>query len=255
VNDMNGGVSATAYLERVRETIDRVAAAESANVARAADIITDALGRDGIVQAFGTGHSQATAMEIAGRAGGLIPTNRISFRDLVVEHGEPVSILTDPLIERDPDLAQRLYDAVPVHPADVFVIASNSGINGSVVGLAEVAKKHDHPVIAIVSRQHSAQVESRHPSGRKLADLADVVLDNGGPFGDAVLPLPGGGAACAVSSITAALLAQMITAEVLNRIIASGQKPPVYLSANVPGGDAHNDDLLQRYAGRIRPGG
>ena len=254
MNDTNGGVSATAFLDRVRETIDRVAASEAAQVARAADIITEALGRDGIVQAFGTGHSQATAMEIAGRAGGLIPTNRISFRDLVIQ-GEPASILADPLIERDPDLARRLYDAASVHPSDVFVIASNSGINGSVVGLADIAKKNDHPVIAILSRQHSAQVESRHPSGRKLGDIADVVLDNGGPFGDAVLPLPGGGAACAVSSMTAALLAQMITAEVLNRIIASGQKPPVYLSANVPGGDAHNDDLLQRYAGRIRPGG
>lgn len=255
MNDTAGGISASAYLEQARDAFEQVGADMLANVQVAAGIVTEAVRAGGVVQAFGTGHSQATAMEIAGRAGGLIPTNRISLRDLVVYGGEPVSVLTDAHLERDPDLAQRLYDATPVEASDVFIIASNSGINGSIVGLADVAKKNGHAVIAIVSMQHSSVVESRHPSGMKLTDLADVVLDNGGPFGDSVLPLPDGGSACAVSSITAALLAQMLTAEVIRRMIDAGETPPVYLSANVPGGDAHNDGLLQRYAGRIRRGG
>lgn len=248
-------VSAPAYLDRVREVIDRIAVSEADAVSSAADIVARSVLDDGVVQVFGTGHSQATAMEIAGRAGGLIPTNRIALRDLVVHGGAHAAVLTDPHLERDPALAQRLYDLTPVEPPDVFVIASNSGINGSVVGMAEVAKKNDHPLIAITSLAHSAEVDSRHPSGRKLVDLADVVLDNGGPFGDAVLPLPGGGSVCAVSSITAALLAQLLTAEVVSRLLDAGETPPVYLSANVPGGDAHNDGLLRRYAGRVRRGG
>ncbi|WP_203433524.1 sugar isomerase domain-containing protein [Jiangella asiatica] len=254
MNDVHA-VSAVAYLDVVRETIERVAADEAENVGLAADMGTRALRAGGIVQAFGTGHSQATAMEIAGRAGGLIPTSQIALRDLVTYGGEPLSVLDDPYLERDASLGRRLYDVTPVDPADVFVIASNSGINGSTVGLAEVAKKNGHAVIAITSRLHSAQVESRHPSGLKLTDMADVVLDNGSPFGDAVLPLPGGGAAGAVSSITAALLAQLLTAEMVRRLIEAGETPPVYLSANVPGGDSHNENLLQRYAGRIRRGG
>ncbi len=95
-------------------------------------------------------------------------------------------------------------------------------------------------------------MDSRHPSGTKLVDHADVVLDNGAPYGDAVLDLPGGGKVCAVSSITAALLAQMLGAEIIRRLIAAGETPPVYLSANIPGGDEHNTALEQRYAGRIR---
>ncbi|MBB5789132.1 sugar isomerase domain-containing protein [Jiangella mangrovi] len=248
-------VSAAAYLARLTEIVDGVTSTQLDGVHRAADIVARSVRDGGVVQAFGTGHSQATAMEIAGRAGGLIPTNRIAISDLVMYGGEDPATILDPRTEREPSLAQRLYDLAPIEANDVFVIASNSGINGSIVGMAEVARKNGHPVIAITSLQHGAQVESRHPTGRKLPDFADVVLDNGGPFGDAVLPLPGGGDVCAVSSITAALLAQLLTAEVVRRLLEAGDTPPVYLSANVPGGDVHNDGLLQRYAGRIRRGG
>ncbi|WP_053202142.1 sugar isomerase domain-containing protein [Jiangella muralis] len=248
-------VSAPAYLARLNEIVDNVTTTQLDGVHRAADIVAGAVRAGGVVQAFGTGHSQATAMEIAGRAGGLIPTNRIALSDLVMYGGEAPEKILDPRTERDPSLAQRLYDLAPIEAQDVFIIASNSGINGSIVGMAQVARENGHPVIAIASLEHGTHVESRHPSGQKLPDLADVVLDNGGPFGDAVLPLPGGGAVCAVSSITAALLAQLLTAEVVRRLLEAGDTPPVYLSANVPGGDVHNDGLLQRYAGRIRRGG
>lgn len=256
-DDMTGAstrISAASFLAHVRSTIDKVAETQAEAVSDAAEMVVIALRKGGIVQAFGTGHSQATAMEIAGRAGGLIPTNRIALRDLVTYGGEAPEILDDPLAERDPTLAERLYKTTPVDPADVFVIASNSGINGSVVGFAEVVKRKGHGLIAITSLEHTNQVESRHPSGHRLTDLADVVLDNGGPFGDAVLPLPSGGAVCAVSSITAALLAQLMTAEVVRRLLDVGEEPPVYLSANVPDGDDHNEALLNRYAGRIRRG-
>lgn len=77
-------------------------------------------------------------------------------------------------------------------------------------------------------------------------------LDNKAPYGDAVLPLPAGGAVCAVSTVTGAVLAQMVVAEVLRRLLDAGEEPPVYLSTNIPGGDHHNHALEARYAGRIR---
>ena len=86
-----------------------------------------------------------------------------------------------------------------------------------------------------------------------VARVFDVgTLDNGAPYGDAVLALPDGGTVCAVSSITGALLAQLVGAEVVRRLIEAGEAPPVYLSANVPGGYEHNSTLEERYAGRIR---
>ncbi|WMF04455.1 sugar isomerase domain-containing protein [Micromonospora robiginosa] len=246
-------VSAEAYLETVTSTMRRVAAEQRENVAAAADLIAAAVRADAVVHAFGTGHSEALAMEIAGRAGGLVPTNRIALRDLVLVGGDPADVL-GPKLERDPAVAHRLYELAPVRPPDVFVLASNSGVNGAMVEFASVVKERGHGLVAITSSRHSAGMTSRHPSGRKLADFADVVLDNGAPYGDATLPLPGGGAVGAVSSITAALLAQQITVEVVSRLLAAGERPPVYLSANITGGDEHNAELEARYAGRIRRG-
>jgi len=107
-------------------------------------------------------------------------------------------------------------------------------------------------LIAITSVEHTERVSPRHPSGKRLADIADVVLDNGAPYGDTLLPLPGGGTVGAISSITSALLGQLVMVEVVRQLQAAGEVPPIYLSANVPGGDEHNHTLESRYAGRIR---
>jgi uncharacterized phosphosugar-binding protein len=245
-------VGAGAYLAELMPVMEKVSEQASGAVQDAADLVVASLRSEGVVQVFGSGHSEALAMEIAGRAGGLVPTNRIALRDVVLIGGEPAEVLSDGRLERDPAIARRLYDLTGPRDSDVFVIASNSGVNGSIVEMAGIVKERGHRLVAITSLAHTRAVESRHPSGAKLIDHADVVLDNGAPYGDAVVDLPGGGKVCAVSSITAALLAQMLTAEVVRRLVDAGEKPPVYLSANIPGGDEHNRALEERYAGRIR---
>ena len=85
----------------------------------AADLVVASLRAGGVVQAFGTGHSEALAMELAGRAGGLVPTNRISLRDVVIFGGEPPEVLGNGLLERDPSIAHRLYDLAAVSADDV----------------------------------------------------------------------------------------------------------------------------------------
>jgi uncharacterized phosphosugar-binding protein len=245
-------VSAQAYLDALAPIMAKVSEQADGPVQQAADLVVASLREGGVVQAFGSGHSEALAMEIAGRAGGLVPTNRIALRDVVVFGGEPPAVLRSGHLERDPSIAQRLYDLATVSDTDIFVVASNSGVNGSIVELARIVKQRGHRLVAITSFTQTEALESRHPSGKKLIDYADVALDNGAPYGDAVLPLPGGGTVCAVSSITGALIAQLIGAEVVRRLTEAGETPPVYLSANVPGGDEHNSSLEDRYAGRIR---
>ncbi|MFF0344992.1 sugar isomerase domain-containing protein [Kribbella sp. NPDC004875] len=247
-----GGVSAQAYVQTLMPILSAVTEQIDGPVQQAADLMVASLRANGVIQAFGSGHSEALAMEIAGRAGGLIASNRIALRDLVLLGGEPPELLRSAELERDPQYSRKLYELSAAREGDLFIIASNSGVNGSIVELASVVKEKGHPLIAITSLQHTGGMESRHPSGKKLIDFADVVLDNLAPYGDSVLDLPGGGKVCAVSSITAALIAQMLVAEVLRRMTEAGETPPVYLSANIPGGDEHNHALEALYAGRIR---
>ncbi|MEW9547788.1 sugar isomerase domain-containing protein [Nonomuraea sp. NPDC050783] len=241
------------YVNEVLELARRVAESQAGPVRRAAALVVASLRAGGVVNAFGSGHSEAIAMEIAGRAGGLVPSNRLSPRDLVLYGGRPPSVLT-PELERDPAVAHEVYALAPVEPQDVFVLISSSGVNGAVVELAGLVKERGHPLVALTSVGHSTRMASRHPSGAKLMDLADVVLDNGAPYGDAILDLPGGGSYGAVSTITSALLAQMVVTEAVDELVALGETPPVYLSVNVTGGDEHNQALESRYQGRIRRG-
>ena len=124
-------LSAASYASLAADTVTRVAAAQAQAVGQAARLLADSVEAGGVMQAFGSGHSEAFAMEIAGRAGGLVPTNRMALRDAGLRRRSRA----DPRprqLERDPSLAQHIYDlALGAKPQDVFLIASNSGGNGA----------------------------------------------------------------------------------------------------------------------------
>ncbi|MDR1119000.1 MAG: SIS domain-containing protein [Bifidobacteriaceae bacterium] len=216
-------------------------------------VMADAIKNGGVLQAFGAGHSFGFAMEVAGRAGGLIPTHPISLQSLVFGGKLPVAALNDPNLEREAATAEQLYGLYQIHPADAFLIASNSGANGATVGLALLAQADGHKVIAVTSLAHSSGVKSKHPCGKRLFEVADFVIDNQGPYGDTGIDLGGGLAVGAVSSITAAYIAQLLTIGTAIRLLDEGIQPPLYVSSNVPEGDAHNDALVERYGERVDP--
>ncbi|MGO4679954.1 sugar isomerase domain-containing protein [Microbacterium sp. 2MCAF23] len=241
-------------LREAETRLERLAAdAERGALDPAIDLLVTALRDGGVIQAFGTGHSEAFAMEIAGRAGGLIPTNRIALRDIVL-HGERTADVLTGSLEREPWVVDELMAVSPVAENDVFVIASNSGVNGSIVGVALWAKEHGHKVIAVTSLEHTARVEPKHPSGKRLSEIADVVIDNLAPYGDSTLHVTETISAGAISSITAAFIAQLLTLGVARALTEAGEVAPMYISANIPGGDEHNSALEARYLERLRRG-
>lgn len=260
IGGTGNGIAATAdaFLRQVVSRVEQLATGASLDsLAAAGELVATALQSDGVVHAFGTGHSEAFSMEIAGRAGGLIPTNRIALRDVVLDGKRPLAALAGAGLERDATVVTELLDGLSLHPADVFLIASNSGVNGSVVEMALQVTARGHGLIAVTSLEHTNAVEPKHPSGKRLSEIADVVIDNLAPYGDSTLFLGGSGTdggigVGAVSSLTAAFIAQVITIDATQRIQQSGATPPVYVSANVPGGDEQNQALEDRYRGRIR---
>lgn len=248
----DGFAGAAGVLAAVRGIVAHIEDTQREAIGAAATAVAASLADGGVMQVFGTGHSEAFAMELCGRAGGLVPTNKLALRDVIAYGGEAPETLADPRAERDPALATRVFRLAAIEPKDVFVIASQSGGNGSVVEMALLAAREGHTVVAVTSLAHSAAITSRHACGKRLYEVADIVIDNGAPHGDAPLRLPGGDDLCAVSSIANAVIAQLLTAEIAGRLLAAGERPPVYQSANVEGGDAHNDALEARYAGRVR---
>lgn len=247
------GTARERYAAVASEAVHRLATTQAAAIARAGDMVARALMNGGVLQAFATGHSRAVALELAGRAGGLVPANQLAIRDIVYYGGAPVETILDPLVERDPRLAHDIWRLADIRPQDIFVMISQSGGNGAIVEMAQLAKAHGHTVIALTSLEHTQQITSRHASGLRLADMADVVIDNGSPYGDAAVPV-GGDAIGPLSTLTGVLAAQLLVAEVVDRMLAAGASPPVLRSLNIPGTEEHNQALLARYAGRVRLG-
>jgi len=230
----------------------RIHETQAESIRQVGKLFADSLERGGVIQAYGTGHSRAFAMELAGRAGGLVPVNKIDLLDLALRANWPLERVVSPEIERDLEAGKAILSCYRIEAQDVFIIASNSGVNVAIVEVALQAKQHGHTLVAVTSLEHSQQVASRHPSGKKLYELADIVIDNCGPFGDALLDMPGGyGKACSISSVSGALIGQMITAETIGNLIARGIEPPVFLSANIPGGIEQGQKLRARYGERI----
>jgi uncharacterized phosphosugar-binding protein len=241
------------YPAIAHQAIDRIVAEQLPAIDEAVALIEPRLRAGGVLHVFGTGHARIPMHEMAGRAGGLMPVNLVRMSDLVMHGGRDPSALADPLLERDPAFAAPLFELTGVREGDAVLMASNSGINGTVVEFAELVAAAGLPLVAITSVQHSSSVESRHPSGRRLMDLADVVIDNGAPAGDAALDLGDGIRVGAVSNLAGVVIVQLLTEGIARASLAAGVQPDVYRSMNLPDGDARNADGLARIAGRVRP--
>ncbi|TWD79291.1 putative phosphosugar-binding protein [Kribbella amoyensis] len=240
------------YPAVARDAIEQVLSTQLDPIETAARMIVDAYGQDGILQVFGTGHSRAVCLELSGRAGGLASVSMLAVKDLVMFGGTDPAQILDPTYEREPGLARRIYDLARPSPRDAFLIVSNSGINASVVEMAELARDRGHPLIAITSLRHTSSVDVR-AGGRRLSELADVIIDNGAPAGDATIDLRPGVRIGAISSLTGVLIAQLLTESVCRLLAASGAPVPVLVSANLPVGDSHNEPVVARFAERVRP--
>lgn len=240
------------FWQEAAKVMQRIYQTQTDAIRQVGKLFADCLEKDGIIQAYGTGHSRAFSMELSGRAGGLVPVNMISLDDLALRAGWPLERVKAPEIERDMEAGQALLSCYHIDPHDVFIICSNSGVNVAIVEVAQRVKEQGHSLIAVTALDHSRRMESRHPSGKKLYELADIVIDNCGPFGDAILEMPGGlGKVCSISSVSGSLIGQMLTAETIGNLLARGITPPIFLSANIPGGIEQGKKLREHYGDRI----
>lgn len=223
-------MSAVDFLTAAGDVVRRVSAEQEGPIRQAGLAVAEALRDEHRVIAFGTGHSHMIAEELFMRAGGLSGVEAVLEPALMLHEGA----LKSSLLERLPGYAAALVENAAIGPRDVVVVASNSGRNAVPVEFAEECKRRGPAVVAITSLSHSRSFPSRAASGRKLFEIADIVVDNCGVPGDALLSVPGTQIrAGATSTIAGALIAQAIVAEAAALLASWGIEPSLLVSNNV----------------------
>ncbi len=235
------------YFDRLQELLDDLRTGGRQTEA-AAQLMADCIGTGGIVHVFGSGHSHMMAEEVFHRAGGLFAFNAMLDVNLT-----SFGTLNAGMVERTEGYAPVVLASFDVRPGEVVVVVSNSGINPVPIELAIEARKLGATTIAITSAANYASAASRHSSGKKLADVADLTIDSRVPSGDAIVSFEGLDAPVAASSTAlGAALMNAIVAQVVEVLLAAGRQPPVVVSMNVPGGDERNAALTERYRPRLK---
>ena len=223
------------YLNNVIELLYTLQRNSRTAIQQAAEAVAETVAGGGIFLLYGSGHSALIAKDAAYRAGGLEPA-------LAVED------IPDRDAERLEGLAKYIIARYDLRPGGTIAIISNSGINPVPIEMARIASDAGMKVIAITSLTHSRSVPSRHSSGSKLYELAEIVIDTHSAPGDASTALPDSPyRSGATSTIAGSAIVQAITVAAAALLAARGIEPPIWVSANVHDGDAHNQALLERY--------
>ncbi|HHT26077.1 MAG TPA: SIS domain-containing protein [Firmicutes bacterium] len=236
------------YMTQAVERLQWVQAHQSAQIAAAGAAVAKAVAAGGLWYVMGTGHSHMLAEEVFYRAGGLVPV--VPMLDSILMLHESATQST--AAERLPGLARIILDARQVTDQDVLLIASNSGRNAVPVEMARLAKERGIFTIAITSLAHSGTVESRDPSGLRLFEVADLVIDNGAPYGDALVAVGREDKKMGpCSTIVGACIMNAIAIEATARLQLQGIDVPTLVSANSAGAD-HTAAALEPLRRRVR---
>jgi len=239
----------SAYIENIKQVLDEVMSTQINAMREAAELISGATLSGNNVFAFGCSHAGLVTLELYYRTGGMATINPVRAPGLNLDV-DPATMTSQ--MERLEGYGRVIIDALPLSAGDVIIIHSVSGRNTVTVDAAIRAREKGATVIALTNLNTSRTVSSRHPSGKNLYEVADLVIDNRGARGDASLTIPGvpEKAAPTSTAIGAAIL-NAIVAQSIHNVVAAGGIPPVFVSANLDEGDSHNARMLEQYRDHI----
>jgi uncharacterized phosphosugar-binding protein len=236
------------YRDRITTVLDNIWATQAAGIEKAAALMADCIARGGLVHMFGSGHSVLPVQDMFPRYGaypGFRPLMdmRLMWTN-VIGSGGAKGLLW---LERREGYAQVLFENEPIRAGDVMLIFSHGGLNAAGIEVALEAKKRGLSVVAVTSMDNYGKRAAAHSSRKKLADAADVVIDNCTPAEDALVAIEGWKAPVAAGSTVAAVtIAMALVAQVAEELAKRGKNPPVFVSPNVPGIPADNNDRVYR---------
>jgi uncharacterized phosphosugar-binding protein len=233
---------AQAYYDRSLAMLATAREKNAATIAALAPVIGASIAKGDIVHTFGSGHSEIIAREIVGRAGGLVAIGSIP---------DPTAGFIENLVGYGTALVQRYDRQYELRAGEVIIVISNSGKNSSPIEVALHAKSKGCIVVGLTSVAMSTAAKTVHPSGKKLHELSDFVLDNGGVPGDTVMKLTADIMTGPTSTFIGASLLNWLMLSVMEWLRDHGHPLPVLRSQNIPGAIDHNRAVGANYKHRL----
>lgn len=224
---------------KVNELLTEIEETQSVAIEEVAQKIVKCFEKGGILQAFGSGHSYGSALELTHRAGGFIPTKNIKEPALGA-------------YESVEGVGTTFMKKVDVRENDIVFVISNSGRNPLPIEIAIEAKKKGGTVVTVSSVESSKQLTCKHSGGKNLYQIGDYNLDNRCPMGDSAIELEGlDYKICGMSAIVTNALLEAIVCRAAEIMVEKGEIPPMYKSQNIDGGRAFNENLEKKYIDRL----
>lgn len=242
------------YLDATVALMRRIETEQQDNIGRAAELMVEAIAQDKLIHVYGGGgHTTLVMGEMFFRAGGLANINPIMETGLSV-FNQALKYLE---LERCVNYGRSIMKYYRLQRDDVLIIFHNIGINPATIDAAMEAKEQGAKIIAVSSSNWQNQMPPdhfiRHPSGKNLFDLADVCIDDYNEVGDCVVRVPGFDTPIAPNSnLIDFYIAHRLEIETVRRCVARGIEPPVWRSANAPGGDEFNARYVAKYQPRVK---
>ena len=234
------------YSEKMIENLKTIFDGQEKQVKETIDEVFRTLKEDKMIHVFGSGHSHMVGLELFIRAGGLGNVNAMLDQDVLTSNGA----VRGSKLEQVEGLADIIWDNHVVEKGDIIIVISNSGRNAMPVEMALRGKKEGIKVIALTSLQQSKVYSSRHSSGKKLYEIADIVLDNKVIPGDGILKI-GNVVTGPMSTINGMFILNTIVSEAMLRAEKEGLAISVFTSQNVDSFE-NNDEIYKRYKGRVK---
>lgn len=239
-------MSLNKYRDRITEVLNKIWETQSGNIEKVSVAMADSIAKGGLVHLFGSGHSVLPVQDMFPRYGAFpgfrpLMDMRLMWTN-VISSGGAKGLLW---LERREGYAQVLFENEPIRSGDVMMVFSHGGLNAAGIEVLQEAKKRGLTTVAVTSMDNYGKRESTHSSGKKLADVADFVIDNCMPAEDALVAIDGWKAPVAAGSTVATVtIAMAIVAQVAAELAKKGKNPPVFVSPNVPGIPADNNNKV-----------
>ncbi len=248
------------YFATLTERLQKVATTQKAAIEAAAEACADSIARGKLVFTFGTGHGALPALETFPRTGTIVGFRPIVESTMISFHrvwGD-MGARQYRFIHAVEGYGKAILRSHRLDPADTMILFSHSGINAVILDIAIECKALGMTVIGVTSLPHSGATQSRHSSGKRLFEVADVTVDTGVPIADAALAIEGLADPVGASSTSITIaIAHAIVAATAEKLVARGETPMVMVNPNTAGkeqanrqNDANYEALWQRLAAR-----